>query len=156
MQPTRRPGYTLLELLVIIAIVAVLTSLLMAAVQKVRLTAARIVCANNLKQIGLALHSYHDVIGSFPAGCRSPGGSESMPFLSWRPFLLPHLEQNPVWESTTTAFQVSRDPFGPNHPARERPLRIYSCPLDERLSTAWDAPAFLSSRRVRTAFSSYL
>ena len=62
----RRPGFTLIELLVVIAIIAVLIALLLPAVQAAREAARRAQCVNNLKQLGIALHNYHDAVGSFP------------------------------------------------------------------------------------------
>src|SRR5262245_11604920 len=124
-----RRGITLIELLVVIAIIAVLLGLLLAAVQKVREAASRIRCANNLKQIGLALHNYHDVCDRFPpAGTGLAMPDPRYPNHGPWPFLLPYLEQQQLYRQYR--LDVSwYDP--PNEAARTKPLRILQCPSAE-------------------------
>jgi prepilin-type N-terminal cleavage/methylation domain-containing protein/prepilin-type processing-associated H-X9-DG protein len=91
-------GFTLIELLVVIAIIAILIALLLPAVQQAREAARRSSCKNNLKQIGLALHNYHDVHKRFPIEARSAVGGFGV---SWWAGMLPQMEQGPLYSNMT-------------------------------------------------------
>jgi prepilin-type N-terminal cleavage/methylation domain-containing protein len=95
----RRRGFTLIELLVVIAIIAILIALLLPAVQQAREAARRTQCKNNLKQIGLALHNYHDVYTMFPNGAVASSVGGWGP--SWYMRILPYVDQAPVYNQLT-------------------------------------------------------
>jgi prepilin-type N-terminal cleavage/methylation domain-containing protein/prepilin-type processing-associated H-X9-DG protein len=123
-------GFTLIELLAVIAIIAVLIGLLLPAVQKVRESAARLSCKNNLKQIGLALHNYHDSIDRLPSGYSTKvtsSGLETGPGWGWAAHLLPQVEQDNLFRQINLTLPVG----APGHAAaRIQALKIFRCPSD--------------------------
>jgi prepilin-type N-terminal cleavage/methylation domain-containing protein/prepilin-type processing-associated H-X9-DG protein len=125
----RRTGFTLIELLVVIAIIAILIGLLLPAVQKIRESANRMKCQNNLKQLGLALHNHHDSYGYFPPGKTS--ANYSPPTInsgySGFCFLLPFIEQDNLHRQIN--FTVKESDAANNGP-RATPVKIFLCPSD--------------------------
>ncbi len=139
----RRRGFTLIELLVVIAIIGILIGLLLPAVQKVRESAARAQCTNNLKQIGLALQNYHDTATCFPPGYidgntnpNSTPDNDVGPGWGWAAFLLPYVEQQNVYNQINFNVGVG---LGSNAAVSQLPLRIHQCPSDgyQQNFTVW-------------------
>ena len=125
----KRRGLTLIELLVVIAILAILIGMLLPAVQKVREAAGRLSCSNNLKQLSLALHNFHDAHGKFPPGQVQGPYPEAGVFWpvnhGWAVFILPDLEQQPLynayhWDQALAARA--------NQPVVAHPLKNFWCP----------------------------
>ncbi|QDU39540.1 Type II secretion system protein G precursor [Maioricimonas rarisocia] len=141
----RRRGFTLIELLVVIAIIAILIALLLPAVQQAREAARRTQCKNNLKQLALALHNYHDTYRVFPPGAVLP----STPNITWPPpnpnnpmartagwtwsmYIMPMVDQAPLYNATVSTYDLMG--LAVNDPAvlpqLQRPLAAFRCPSD--------------------------
>ncbi|MBC8354847.1 MAG: DUF1559 domain-containing protein [Planctomycetes bacterium] len=161
----RRRGFTLVELLVVIAIIGILVALLLPAVQAAREAARRMSCGNNLKQIALAIHNYHDTYKVFPpirggqlvGGGTQPFGSTVTSYpgcpgwfnstaWSWRALILPYMEQQPLYDRIN--FDVIRDTTcyssqpawtGPTDPNQVR-ISGYECPTDSAQRNGANAP----------------
>lgn len=130
---TGQRGFTLVELLVVIAIIGMLVALLLPAVQSAREASRRTQCKNHLKQLGLALHNYHDVIGVLPPAF--PGGFElhlDGKRWGWGTFLLPYLDQAPLYQALNPGrqglFHVVFD--DQQRPLLQTSLAVYLCPSD--------------------------
>ncbi|MEZ5942372.1 MAG: DUF1559 domain-containing protein [Planctomycetaceae bacterium] len=141
---SRRRGFTLIELLVVIAIIAVLIALLLPAVQQAREAARRSQCKNNLKQIGLALHNYHDTFKGFPMGVAARRGTANNGRVianyeswGWTVAILPHIDQAPLFntldvngrtlnEALIAAGPGNADALTAAFPA----LTVFQCPSD--------------------------
>src|SRR4051794_25918235 len=141
----RVKAFTLIELLVVIAIIAVLIALLVPAVQKVREAAARAHCTNNLKQIGLGMHSYHDVARVFPPGYIANNsnwnGVSDNSEASWPYFILPYIEQSALFKTVDYSLARTTNAFGSGtanvQTVQKTRVPIFSCPSDNPGADLW-------------------
>ncbi len=168
----RRNGFTLIEMLVVIAIIAILIALLVPAIQVVRSAAAKTHCQENLHQLGIALHAYYLDKKCFPMGVvRSDGNPRINEFWSWMALILPYIEQHNVynmadaWQKQTGSYQTGSPPYNwwpwgdfwtgwatarPN-PGLGKEIPLYTCPADPRgILVARDVDG------MQIAFTSYL
>jgi prepilin-type N-terminal cleavage/methylation domain-containing protein len=148
-----RQGFTLVELLVVIAIIGILVALLLPAVQAAREAARRMQCGNNLKQLGLAMHNYHDTYKVFPMGVMNPGVQPAfatptrLPYLTncpqdcrntpWTLFILPFIEQQPLHDQINFSLPLGPAQRSGSGPTIEQgalfantPLGAFQCPSD--------------------------
>lgn len=150
---TRDRAFSLVELLVVMGIIGLITGLTLPAIQSVREAAARTRCQMNLKQIGLALHNYHDGNGRLPPWTEIlPSRPPSITALYWHALLLPYIEQGPLWEKTQQACLEEPLSFrNPPHVGIAAVIRLYACPALGRL------PGPLTDKNGITAtYTSYM
>ena len=146
-----RRGFTLVELLVVIAIIGILIALLLPAVQAAREAARRMQCQDHYKQMGLALHSYHDTYNMFPASFYRQwphnGNTFGTPGWGWGTMILPHLEQTPLFTSLGVK-TIKADGSAAMKKLAQTALPVYRCPSDT-------GPA-LNANRANYATSNYI
>jgi prepilin-type N-terminal cleavage/methylation domain-containing protein len=158
----RKRGFTLVELLVVITIIAILIALLLPAVQAAREAARRMSCSNNLKQIGLGLHLYHDLHGCLPAGWRGYDVTTGQPYAlgepgwGWAACLLPFVEQGNAFDSMV---HIEKSLAAlENAKARVWAIPLFRCPSDIGKSTfTWtpDRPSANGPANIELATSNY-
>ena len=138
----QRPGFSFLELLVVVGIIAGLIGLTV-GVQRFRLRAARLQCEGHLRQIGLALEQYHDAHEMLPPGVSYRDNKDPHPFMSWNARLLPFLGHESLWRQTEQAYARQRQfMVNPPHVGLVTVLPTFACPADTRTLSPGSIAAF--------------
>jgi prepilin-type N-terminal cleavage/methylation domain-containing protein/prepilin-type processing-associated H-X9-DG protein len=159
-------GFTLIELLVVIAIIAILIALLLPAVQQAREAARRTQCKNNLKQIGLALHNYHDVYNTLPLGYTASGQNVATnpeyfnPWRSkygWAPRMMPFIEQNNIYQAFNPQDDLHLALDDPSLLAlTQTPIPVFRCPSDTGPALNSNRLMYGTTAEVQVATSNYV
>lgn len=163
----RRPvGFTLIELLVVIAIIAVLVALLLPAVQQAREAARRSQCKNNLKQLGLAMHNYHEMVNCLPWGYGGLPFSSAGNLWGWGTMILPQLDQATIYNGLSQAtggtgpyggaangFSAIMTSFNPANILVQTPLPVYRCPSDTGPNLVTIPPGGLNATQPGKTFT---
>jgi len=144
--PARNPrrGFTLIELLVVIAIIAILIGLLLPAVQKVRDAAAKTQCQNNLHNVAIAVHSFHDAKNNLPMALETYTYGQKHWFWSWMAQILPYVEQQNLYTLSDKWDQTGSNylwPWAYGNPGLETPMKIWQCQADSRQPRVYDFPS---------------
>ncbi len=154
---TRSRGFTLIELLVVIAIIAILIALLLPAVQQAREAARRTQCRNNLKQVGLALHNYHDISNALPPGWVGVTGGVNDIYgvngWGWAARILPQIDQSPLYNQIN--FNVKMEAAA-NATQRLTALAAYRCPSDTAPGNTWTIQDDMGNNLAELAVANYV
>ena len=155
--PVHRRGFTLIELLVVIAIIAVLVAILLPAIQQAREAARRSQCQNNLKQFGIAMHSYHETHSAFPPGTvcvtPTPAPSPAPPtnYWGWQTFLMPYMDLGALYNTLLPDGQIL--PGSASIPALRAVYPVFRCPSDPGADVNTYFSSYSTSNYVANSFS---
>ncbi len=148
-----RPGFSLIEVVVTIGLVALLMGLIITGVQKTRAAVLRTQCQSHLKQLALAAHQCHDTSSTLPSGFNDLGGNSSRLYSGWQLSLLPYIDQSPAYLNAESDYRTRRLPSGPPpHSGLSLQIALFVCPSDGRIRS----PVFVISEQLTVAFTSYL